>query len=313
MKIRKSQNGFHIFDRCSGLNVLLDEFRLDESAWAKSPRQISIALTNACDLHCGYCYAPKHKASLCTDQILSWLKELDAEGCLGVGFGGGEPTLHPDFVEVCKLAAGETQLAVTFTTHGHRLTSKLVERLKGSIHFVRVSVDGVGQTYEMQRDRRFSSLLQRIECIAALSPFGLNVVVNQHTVVELDAVSELAHGVGASELLLLPQQATKAVDSLDGAVSRILQEWVSSYRGSVRLAVSEAGASGLSTCDPLSNEQGLQAYAHIDASGMLRANSYSPAGEKIGDAGVLSALEQLRKSSTPDVRCSDEDLERIRV
>ncbi|UTV87722.1 radical SAM protein [Cobetia amphilecti] len=261
-----------------------------------SPRQVSIALTNVCDLHCAYCYAPKHKASLHTDQVLGWLKELDAEGCLGIGFGGGEPTLHPDFVDMCKRAAGETQLAVTFTTHGHRLTPQLVERLKGSIHFTRISVDGLGRTYEEQRGKQFASLLRGIESIATLSPFGINVVVNKRTVSELDAISELAQKVGASELLLLPQQATTTVASMDGVVGRALQDWVSSYRGKVRLAVSEVGASGLPTCDPLPDERGLQSYAHIDASGVIRASSYSPAGAKIGDTGVLWALKQLRNT-----------------
>ena len=122
MKLRLGPNGFHLFDRSSGLNVLLDEMHPTEASWSKSPRQVSIALTNFCDLRCRYCYAPKHKASLHTDSVLRWLKELDTEGCLGIGFGGGEPTLHPDFVNICKRVAGETQLAVTFTTHGHRLT-----------------------------------------------------------------------------------------------------------------------------------------------------------------------------------------------
>lgn len=296
MKTRIGPNGVHLFNRLSGLNVLLDELRPEEEVWSKSPRQVSIALTNVCDLHCAYCYAPKHKAALRTDQALAWLKELDTEGCLGVGLGGGEPTLHPDFVDICNRAAGETQLAVTFTTHGHRLTPQLVERLKGSIHFARISVDGVGRTYEEQRGKQFSSLLRGMESIAALSPFGINVVVNERTVAELDAMSELAQKVGASELLLLPQQATTAVASTDGVVGRALQDWVANYRGKVRLAVSEAGASGLPTCDPFPDERGLQAYAHIDASGILRASSYSPAGAKIGDAGVLSALKRLRNT-----------------
>lgn len=296
MKSRIGPNGIHLFNRISGLNILLDEFRPEETLWSTSPRQVSIAITNACDLHCAYCYAPKHKASPSTDQILGWLKELDTEGCLGVGFGGGEPTLHRDFVDLCKRVAGETQLAVTFTTHGHRITPQLVKGLKGSIHFARVSVDGVGSTYEEQRGKQFVSLLRGIESIASLSPFGINVVVNERTVEELDLMSELAEKVGASELLLLPQQATAAVASMNGVIGRSLQKWVSNYRGKVRLAVSEAGASGLPTCDPLPDERGLQAYAHIDASGILRASSYSPAGAKIGTGGVMSALMRLKNT-----------------
>lgn len=296
MKSRIGPNGVHLFDRLSGLNVLLDELRPEEAVWSTSPRQVSIALTNVCDLHCAYCYAPKHKASLHSGQVLGWLKELDTDGCLGIGFGGGEPTLHPDFVDICKQVAGETQLAVTFTTHGHRLTPQLVERLKGSIHFARISVDGFGLTYEEQRGRQFSSLLRGMESIATLSPFGINVVVNERTVAELDAMSELAQKVGASELLLLPQQATTAARGMDGVVGRALQDWVFNYKGKVRLAVSEAGASGLPTCDPLPDERGLQAYAHIDASGVLRASSYSPTGVKIRQSGVFSALKRLRNT-----------------
>jgi Radical SAM superfamily len=296
VKSRNGPSGVHFFDRLSGLNVLLEELRPEEAAWSKAPRQVSVALTNVCDLHCAYCYAPKHKASLNIYQVVGWLKELDAEGCLGIGFGGGEPTLHPDFVDICKRIAGETQLAVTFTTHGHRFTPQLARRLKSSVHFARVSVDGVGRTYERQRGRQFDSLLRGIEAIAGMSPFGINVVVNEHTVAELNALGELAQTVGACELLLLPQQATAAVAGLDEAVGRVLQEWVCNYKGKVRLAVSEAGASGLPTCDPLPDEQGLQAYAHIDASGTLRASSYSPAGANIGDAGVLSALRRLRNT-----------------
>lgn len=296
MKYRTGPNGIHLFDRLSGLNVLLDELRPEAAVWSTSPRQISIALTNVCDLHCVHCYAPKHKASLHTNQVLGWLKELDSEGCLGIGFGGGEPTLHPDFVDICKRAAGETQLAVTFTTHGHRLTPELVKRLKGSVHFARISIDGVGRTYEEQRGKPFASLLRGMELIATLSPFGINVVVNERTIAELDAVSELAQKVGASELLLLPQQATTAVESMNEVVGRALQDWVSNYKGKVRLAVSEAGASGLPTCDPLPDEKGLQAYAHIDASGMLRSSSYSTAGARIGGTGVLATLKRLRNT-----------------
>lgn len=294
MKVRIGPNGVHLFDRTSGLNVLLDELLAKEAVWSIAPRQVSIALTNVCDLHCAYCYAPKHKASLRTELLLGWLKELDTDGCLGVGFGGGEPTLHPDFVDICRRAAQETRLAVTFTTHGHWLTPQLVRRLKGSVHFVRISVDGVDRTYEEQRGKSFASLLRAMESIATLSPFGINVVVNEQTLAELDAVAELAQVVGASELLLLPQQQTRAVAGMDGAATLALQTWVSKYTGTVRLAVSEAGASGLPTCDPLPHERGLESYAHIDASGMLRASSYATVGAKIEDTGVLSALRRLR-------------------
>src|ERR1700675_1760433 len=102
IKIRTGPSGVHLFCRKTGLNVLCDEVRVPEILWASAPRQISVALTNRCDLTCRYCYAPKGRATLNFEQLTTWLCELDSNGCLGVGFGGGEPTLYRRFAELCQ-------------------------------------------------------------------------------------------------------------------------------------------------------------------------------------------------------------------
>ncbi len=47
------------------------------------------------------------------------------------------------------------------------------------------------------------------------------------------------------------------------------------------------------TCDPFRNETGLRAYAHIDASGVLKRTSYDDKGVAIGADGFMSALAHL--------------------
>ena len=49
------------------------------------------------------------------------------------------------------------------------------------------------------------------------------------------------------------------------------------------------------TCDPLPNETGLQAYAHIDANGFLKRTSFDAEGVHIGSKNLLSALHQLKQ------------------
>jgi len=293
MKTRLGPDGLHVFDRQTGLNILFDEVHDVPTSWSSAPRQVSIALTNLCDLHCKYCYAPKHRAMLSAESVATWLEELDQAGCMGVGFGGGEPTLHPQFAEICQHAAKETQLAVTFTTHGHRLVHPLLERIAGNVHFIRVSVDGVKATYEAQRGRRFSDLLDRLRDARKIAPLGINVVVNESTIQELDKLAEVAHDINISELLLLPQQATGAVDAASIAIRHELDRWVRNYTGKVRLSVSEAGSEDLPTCDPLPLEKGLRSYAHIDAEGVIRASSYTGRGVRIGDDGILAAANHL--------------------
>jgi len=72
-KRRAGPDGIHLFDRVNGLNILLDEVCVPASCWSAAPRQVSVALTNACDLACPYCYAPKSRATLDADCIERWL------------------------------------------------------------------------------------------------------------------------------------------------------------------------------------------------------------------------------------------------
>jgi MoaA/NifB/PqqE/SkfB family radical SAM enzyme len=300
LKVRAGPCGVHIFDRTTGLNVLVDEAKVPTAMWASAPRQVSVALTNTCDLHCPYCYAPKHSAQLDSELLISWLDELDSEGCLGVGFGGGEPTLYPDLARVCRYAAESTGLAVTLTTHAHRLDDQIAADLGGNIHFIRVSVDGVGDTYRTLRGRSFSSLMRRLDTVRRLAPFGLNYVVNALTLPDLDAAVAFAADAGAAEFLLLPEQPVRGRGGIDVNTAQGLREWVNSYRGSVPLSVSEAGEAGLPTCDPLAEETGLRAYAHIDASGALKCSSYDVAGVPIGADGVMKALATLELTKGGD-------------
>lgn len=146
-KIRLGPDGLHFFNRSTGINILVDEIKPPESAWSVAPRHVSVALTNACDLACPHCYAPKNPAALDFDRLTCWLNDLDANGCDGVGFGGGDPTLYPRLTELCSFAAKKTNLAITMTTNAHQLSDQLLEKLAGNLHFVRVSMDGVGPTY----------------------------------------------------------------------------------------------------------------------------------------------------------------------
>jgi MoaA/NifB/PqqE/SkfB family radical SAM enzyme len=293
LKVRRDRVGVHAFDRATGLNVLFDEVAVPQEEWADAPRHLAIALTNACDLRCRYCYAPKHRAVLDPERVLGWLREADAADCLSVGFGGGEPTTLGWFAELCREVTSQTELAVSFTTHGHRLSDELLDALAGSVHMIRVSVDGVGRTYERLRGRSYPALLERLAALRRIAPFGINVVVNDDTIAELDALAELATLTGASELLLLPEQRAGAGAGASPEVVESLRTWVRGYAGEVPLAVSEEGAEGLPVADPFADQPAIEQYAHVDASGVLRPTSFAAYGVEIGKRGLLTAYRQL--------------------
>lgn len=295
--VRFCDAGVHLFDRVSGLNVLIDEIAVADPLRSLAPRYLSVALTNACDLHCGYCYAPKHPALLDADRVLAWAVELGGNGCLGIGFGGGEPTTHPRFVPLCRQIADSTPMAVTFTTHGHRFTPQLADALRGAVHFTRLSIDGVGATYERLRGRPFAAVSAAAERLRALAPLGVNTVVNADTIGELDEIARFAVDVGASEMLLLPQQPTATASGIGPRDAERLVDWISCSAHALRLAISRSGlehaAGGV---DVVPGEAPMDAHLHVDAGGVLRTDAYARTGVAV-EGSILDAVRTLREAA----------------
>ena len=284
----------HLYCRNTGVNILLDEIQIPPNLWTKSPRHVSIALTNLCDLSCPYCFVPKNASMLDFNRLIGWLDELETNGCLGVGFGGGEPTLYPKLTELCRHVSKHTNLALTLTTHGHNLDDELLCALDGNVHFIRISMDGVGNTYEALRGRPFQLLLARFAAIKSIALFGINYLINQRTLPDLSEAARIAAREGASELLLLPEQPIKGKGGINTSTAQKLRNWVRHYRGKVPLSVSEIGAQGLPICYPHSREAGLYDYVHIDANGILKNSSFDSAGVEVGVNGLMHALDKLR-------------------
>ncbi len=300
LKVRFEPAGLFLYDRLTGVNVLFDEIKIPPPLWSRAPRHVSIALTNNCDLSCRHCYASKNTAILDCGQLKDWLVELDANGCIGAGFGGGEPTLYHELPELCSFAVDHTNLAVVVTTHGQGLDAPLLGKLAGNVHFVRVSMDGIGETYESIRGRPFATLLEHIAALGRATRFGINYVVNARTIGDLDGAAAIAADLGAMELLLIPEVAAGRGTHVDDKTRGALQNWVRQYRGSVRLAISAGGSAGFPACNPLETEDGLAAFAHIDASGILKGTSYDCLGVKIGKGGVMKSLEELKIQNKGD-------------
>ncbi len=292
-KIRFGPDGVHLFQRDTGLNFLLDEISIPIEKWSKAPRQISIALTNQCNLSCIHCYAPKEVAELDFELLKKWLLELDKNGCFGVGFGGGEPTLYRYFAELCQFGAKETGLAITFTTHGHNFSAKLIKKLKGSVHFIRVSMDGVGSNYELIRGKSFNQFLESLTLLKGEIPFGINFVVNKKTINDLNPAIEVCESYGATELLLLPEVCSGLGKGIDDASLTHLKKWVKGYKGSIKLSISEAFKGDFQFIEPCVNEHELQSYAHIDANAVLKINSFNNFGISIDNKKIIEAVQSL--------------------
>lgn len=278
------------------MNVLLDEMIPPRETWSIAPRYVSFALTNACELTCSFCYAAKAPARLDFEEVVRWAKEIDQAGCFGVGFGGGEPTLHPRYSELCRAVHDQTSLAVTMTTHGHQFTDKLSDELAGNVDFIRLSMDGVGATYERLRGRPFSAFKEKLALVRRTSKFGINYVVNENTINDLPAASEFVFAQGADQFLLLPELVSGGGPRVNAELLDRLADWITTNYRRYRLATSQQGASLMKVpiLPIMDGEDSVHDFAHVDAFGVLKRSAFDSSGIRLtNDVPILDAIGKL--------------------
>jgi len=299
MRVRYEPAGVHYFERSTGLHVLFDELRPPSGSWAKMPRFLSVALTNACELHCAYCFAPKHGARLAREQLLRWADEADANGCFGIGFGGGEPTLYPDFGSVCQEVSECTELSVSFTTHGHWHKRDLARELEGRVHFIRLSMDGMHGTYESNRGKPFGEFLAALETIRATAPFGINYLINDETIHELPSAADFVVERGAMELLLLPEVPQNGRNAPSERTIDALNGWMLDNWANYPLRSSSMYADRLTApVAAISDGRRYMDFLHIDASGVLKGCAFDSDGVQISEQSSLQdAIHELQSRS----------------
>jgi hypothetical protein len=308
MKLRKDYLGIYGFDRRTGLNVLMDEVRISEHEWDQGPRHLSIALTNACELSCSFCYAPKTAHALRFDEVTGWCHDADRAGTLAIGFGGGEPTLHPRFAELCSTVHSQTSLGVTMTTHGHRFTTELSAKLTGAVDFIRVSMDGVGEDYEKSRGRSFTAFTERLRIIAGTAAFGINVIVSEELLPRLTPILDFAANQGARQLLLLPKCSLDGRICLSSAALAQLADWMKEHMAQFPLAVSAHGGNEMAVpvLPIVSRDSASREHLHIDAQSILRMTAFTKRGVSLRGRTLSEAIHLLREEQY------DEDLVWIR-
>jgi MoaA/NifB/PqqE/SkfB family radical SAM enzyme len=309
MRVRIEQSGLHLFDRRSGTHILLDDVVSPEQAWSVAPRTMSIAVSNRCDLACNFCYRPRTADSLSAEFVHQLAESLATLGALEITFGGGEPLLEPSLPLLCEWIWEETPLGVSLTTHGHRLTPALLAQLRGHVSSLRFSIDGLEPYYSQIRARPLQRLIDIIRRTGESIPFGINVVVSPGHVDQLRGVVELAIGLGAFDVLVIPEH-DGGVFGLSAAEWRQIDEVIEEYQAAIRLCIT-ADAADHVRARTLPTECHTEfVFAHVTADRRLTSTSYDRGGIQIEDVAALpDYLAQLRQQQR---RSTDEDLDGVR-
>jgi mycofactocin biosynthetic radical S-adenosylmethionine protein MftC len=174
----------------------------------RSPVNVTWEITAACNLRCSHCLS----AGLATtgdeldfSECCALLDELARMRVFQINFGGGEPFLRPDFLDIVRYAH-EQGITTCVSTNGTLLTSSLVdELLELAPVYLQVSLDGAcRETNDTIRGAEtFARIMEAIELLAerAYPDLSVNLVVTRLNVDEIGQFDQLARRYGAKTRL----------------------------------------------------------------------------------------------------------------
>ncbi len=91
----------------------------------------TLELTYRCNERCIHCYIddpPDVKTELEAEDYFGILDQLEELGCMSILLTGGEPTLHPDFLEIAKYVKSKKML-LNIYTNGYSISDSLLDQI----------------------------------------------------------------------------------------------------------------------------------------------------------------------------------------
>ncbi|MDR0523148.1 MAG: radical SAM protein [Candidatus Methanoplasma sp.] len=125
----------------------------------------NVDLTNRCNMNCPICFANANQQGYVYEpdfetvcRMLDALRAEEPIKCTAVQFSGGEPTIHPRFVDIVKAAKARGFAQVQVATNGIEFAKKydlLKAASDAGMNTIYLSFDGVSDDIYLQaRDRR---------------------------------------------------------------------------------------------------------------------------------------------------------------
>lgn len=127
----------------------LNRLRRSDHGNPRVPLTASLELTSSCNLRCRHCYLDTASAAgnfLPLDHARTILHDLAANEALMLVLTGGEPLMHPDFIEIYRLSRRLGFVVILFT-NATRITSPILETLR-DLPPRRIEISVYGRTRE---------------------------------------------------------------------------------------------------------------------------------------------------------------------
>lgn len=172
------------------------------------PRRIYFQITRNCNLACSYCFikAEKGAPDVPTEYVSKIAEFMGQNGLMEVRLTGGEPTVHPDFLDIMHKFKQEG-VYVSVATNG--LWNKRVRDtlFKEEHLWVICSVDGPKDIHEKYRPGTFDIIIKNLRTLKDKNPSSrirLTTVLTRENMNHIYDLGAVCQAVGAESITVIP-------------------------------------------------------------------------------------------------------------
>ena len=141
----------------------------------------SFHIVKPCNMRCKFCYATfedmKVKAQISKQDAFLILDKLKEAGLQKITFAGGEPLLYKWIDEVIFYSK-EIGLTTSIITNGSLLTDKLLEKFKGKLDWIGISIDSLSNETNTKIGRTYKGVLNYYELVSKIKQYGFKLKIN---------------------------------------------------------------------------------------------------------------------------------------
>lgn len=232
LNLSLSQGEFYLIN-----HQALNEERKYPFSVLAAPVLVDFQITKQCNLSCPHCYAESSSAPLhtCWSDIIKVFDDCAQAGVFEVALGGGEPTLHPQFVNILK-AAKKRNLVCNLATNGKGLNNKLVNAFANYCGAIALSLEFLGKDFERRRGFKFEDFLKSVERLKKANiKLIFQITVSQSNLYKICGLAEFLSKYQPYGIVFLTYKPVGRGKNFDSPLinldsSKILEELKKSFR-----------------------------------------------------------------------------------
>ncbi|QUL56256.1 radical SAM protein [Paenibacillus tritici] len=132
-----------ILDKLDALGVLDPEHK----KWGVN--DVSIYLTNRCNLKCSHCIVDASTINECdkynTEEIYRIIDKVSKTHPKNITFSGGEVMVRKDFFDIIEYAKRSFDGEITIMTNGTLINEQNIKKLVKNVNYISISMDGIDE------------------------------------------------------------------------------------------------------------------------------------------------------------------------